>query len=133
MTVEKLPPVDTMAEPHEPAVVIPSSALLWVHVLAGPTIWMVHFLAVYLVAEWSCQGVRTGWFDGLSPGGVELSTLIITVVAVALSVGFSLWSRRTYAADGGMFPHVGWILSLGTAAFVLLVGVPALWLEPCAF
>lgn len=125
-------PVDTVDEPHEPVVVTASSRRLWVHMLIGPTIWIVHFLVVYLLAEWACDPV-----ENLGPPRMEGAALItpvtaITVVAAASAGVAATVSWRSARRDGGSLLHmVGWMLSAGSALTILAVGLPILWLSPC--
>lgn len=122
-------PTDTLREPHEPVVETPGTAVLWVVVLAGPVLVMTHFWFVYLTAEASCEADRAAgmWFLGLD--GLRWLVVAATVVAAvaALIAAWVGWrSTRTHT-----LAKVGAIMSVGSAATILAVGLPMLVLAPC--
>jgi hypothetical protein len=119
--------------------------------LAGPVIWSVHFVLVYLVTEAGCTGDGPGLvlFDPPVPTVV---TLAATAVAAVASLGFAAWAYRRWratsqepAADeasdlsggledrnrGGTLAFAGFLLSLLSFVTVLFVGLPALVLPAC--
>jgi hypothetical protein len=116
----------------------------WVVVLAGPVIWITHFMVVYLAAEAGC----TGGGDGLNlfdPPIPRVLTLIATAVAVIACVPFVLWGFRWWrskdedvdvadpdraheverAADRASAGFAGMVLALISIFAILVVGLPA--------
>jgi hypothetical protein len=119
--------------------------------VAGPVIWSVHFMVVYLVAEAGCTGDGPGLalFDPPVPRVVTLAATAAAAVAALASAGWS-WRRwraagTVPAADdaddlagglrhwdrGGTLALAGFLLSLLSVVTVLLVGLPALVLPSC--
>lgn len=113
--------------------------------LAGPVIWISHFLLVYLVAEAGCTGAGTG-LALLDPPVPRVVTLAATVVAALGCIAVSGWTLRRWRAErpepssvaaadhpdedphdpGGTLAFVGFILGLLSFLSVLMVGLPAL-------
>ena len=114
--------------------------------VAGPVIWSVHFLLVYLVVEAGCSGDGPGLtlFDPPVPKVVTLAVTVAAAAAVLACAGWS-WRRwRTNAAEaadlagglqdrdrGGTLAFAGFLLSLLSVVTILLVGLPALVLPSC--
>ena len=114
--------------------------------VAGPVIWSVHFLLVYLVVEAGCTGDGPGLtlFDPPVPKVVTLAVTAAAAVAALACAGWS-WRRwRTNAAEaadlagglqdrdrGGTLAFAGFLLSLLSVVTILLVGLPALVLPSC--
>jgi hypothetical protein len=115
--------------------------------VAGPVIWSVHFMVVYLVTEAGCSGDRSGLtlFDPPVP---KVVTLAVTAVAVAAALACAHWSWRRWQADaaepagdgagghqdrdrGGTLAFAGFLLSLLSVVTILFVGLPALVLPSC--
>jgi len=119
--------------------------------VAGPVIWSVHFLLVYLVVEAGCTGDRSGLtlFDPPVP---KVVTLAVTAAAVAAALACAHWSWRRWRASGlesaadeaaelagghqdrdrgGTLAFAGFLLSLLSVATILFVGLPALVLPSC--
>jgi hypothetical protein len=119
--------------------------------VAGPVIWSVHFLLVYLVTEAGCSGDGPGLtlFDPPVP---KVVTLVATAAAVAAALACVGWSWRRWqaggsvpaadeAADmagglqdrdrGGTLAFAGFLLSLLSVVTILFVGLPALVLPSC--
>jgi amino acid transporter len=128
----------------------PSSAVLWALFLAGPVIWIFHFMVVYLIAEAVCQAGGTGrevWGLPL----VSFVTVVATAVAVAAILAVTVLAYRRWRAQErraredpaeGAREHrdprrdrtlmlSGVLLGLLFALSVIYVGLPALWLRPC--
>lgn len=127
----------------------------WVVFTAGPVIWFGHFMLVYLVAEAGCTGDGPG-LERLDPPVPVITTLVATVIAVALCAAAARWGWRWWR-DGShrATPHVtsddgtevipavtpsprdvslgfaGAILSLFSLVAVLFTAAPALVLGPC--
>jgi hypothetical protein len=119
--------------------------------VAGPVIWSVHFLLVYLVTEAGCSGDGPGLslFDPPVPKAV---TLAATAAAAAAALACAAWWYRRWqaseqepaassaAAEGGRLQEhgggetlafAGFLLSLLSVVTVLFVGLPALVLPSC--
>jgi hypothetical protein len=119
--------------------------------VAGPVIWSVHFLLVYLVTEAGCSGDGPGLslFDPPVPKAVTLAT---TAAAAAAALACAMWWYRRWrasehepAADeagdlaggltdrdrGGTLAFAGFLLSLLSVVTILFVGLPALVLASC--
>jgi hypothetical protein len=119
--------------------------------VAGPIIWSVHFLLVYLVTEAGCTGDGPGLtlFDPPVP---KVVTLAVTAAAVAAALACAGWSWRRWRASGaepaadeaadlagghqdrgrgGTLAFAGFLLSLLSVVTILFVGLPALVLPSC--
>jgi len=115
--------------------------------VAGPVIWSVHFLLVYLVVEAGCTGDGPGLtlFDPPVP---KVVTLAVTAAAVAAALACAGWSWRRWRASGaepaadeaaglsdrdrgGTLAFAGFLLSLLSVVTILFVGLPALVLPSC--
>lgn len=117
--------------------------------LAGPLIWSVHFMLVYLVVDAGCSGEGAGLrlFDPPVP---TRFTLIATAVAALACLASAGWGYRRWRSlqqgveepvDGMSAPgrrdrgramaFVGSVLSLFGVMVVLFVGLPALVLPAC--
>jgi hypothetical protein len=119
--------------------------------VAGPVIWSVHFMVVYLVTEAGCSGDGPGLrlFDPPVPKAV---TLAATAAAAAAALACAMWWYRRWraserepdageAADhaggltdrdrGGTLAFAGFLLSLLSVVTIMFVGLPALVLPSC--
>lgn len=98
-------------------------------VLYGPTIWITHFLAVYLIAEVGCAYPAT---IGPWPAVVVI-TIALTVLAIAGIALIAARARRPEPSTDSLFPlqRVGALLAVLSVVATLFVGVPALVLDPC--
>ena len=125
------------------------SRILWIQLLAGPVLWSVHFLASYLLVEAACQA---GWnVNILGLNGLSFLVIVLTVLAVIAAL---LFAQRSYSGwkerhrDGNLrqafrereswfegtedFMYFsGLLLSVLFAAAILMVGAPAIFLQPC--
>lgn len=129
----------------------PSSRSIWVLFLAGPTVWFLHFMAVYLVVEAVCTGGRPDR-ELLGLPLVSTFTLLATVAAVPVIAGFAVAAYRRWrdlertvsgqsddreeeetVARGHdrALAFAGFALGLLFILGVLFTGLPALWLTPC--
>jgi hypothetical protein len=120
--------------------------------LAGPVIWSVHFMAVYLIVEAGCTGDGPG-LDLFDPPVPTVLTLVTTAVAALACAGTAAWGYRRWrgragddtngpgdagggpgagvADRGGSLAFIGLLLSLLGLVSILLVGLPALVLPAC--
>ena len=126
-----------------------NSRTLWTQLLAGPILWSIHFLLVYMLVETYCQA---GWnFNLVGLNGISFLVILFTIIAVIATVLFGLRSYRgwrSFHTDRSLrdqfqensawfqgpvdfFYFTGFLLSTLFALVILLVGLPAIFLEPC--
>lgn len=120
---------------------------IWVLFLAGPTIWLAHFLLVYGLGEVLCKPLRTDVEVAGLPL-VSFLTVAATVLAAVAALGFTVQSYRRWdasrrvnapsAAEDDLVHGREDVLALagfllGTLFFVavLFTGAPALVVQPC--
>lgn len=113
--------------------------ITWLLFLAGPVIWISHFMLVYLVAEAGCTSGGPG-FEVFDPPVTVIVTLVATAVATAACGLFAFWAYRRWQYsrsdpdhdDGrtGM-AHAGMLLSLLSIFAILLEGLSALVFTGC--
>lgn len=115
--------------------------------LAGPSIWMAHFFAVYLVAEAMCAVGADA--EVLSLPLLSAATLLATALAVVAAgvttlLAYRRWrrtARASHVADkqspetqGGHDEQIalaGFLLGILFIVAILFVGMPAAVLDPC--
>ncbi len=125
----------------------------WVVFIAGPVVWMTHFMLVYLVAEAGCTGGGEG-LETFDPPVPVITTLVATAVGVAVCIAAALWAYRWWRASRenlqaapdaateisgdfdddrrrGSLAFAGLLLSAFSAVAILFTGAPALVLGPC--
>lgn len=126
-----------------------NSRMLWIQLLAGPVLWSVHFLLSYLLVEAACQ---VGWnFSILGMNGLSFIVIVLTILAIISTILFALKSYRgwkdlnpdrslrdefresSYWFEGSVdfMYFTGLFLSILFGATILMVGLPALFLQPC--
>lgn len=128
------------------------SRMIWIQLLAGPVIWAVHFLIVYMLTEAICRAGVPG--PEVRLAGVPLVNAIVVVITVVAVVAIVLFALKSYRAwrsfdrdrrvkeeiqedaqwseEPGEFLYFsGLLLSVLFAAVTLMVGIPALFLQPC--
>ncbi len=118
--------------------------------VAGPVIWSVHFMVIYLVTEAGCSTEGTG-FSAFNPPVPAVVTLAATAVAAVACIGVAWWCWRQWRsvceesvgrADhpgngsheryaGEVLPLGGFLMALLGLLTVLFVGLPALVLPSC--
>jgi hypothetical protein len=119
--------------------------------VAGPVIWSVHFLLVYLVTEAGCTGDGAG-LQLFDPPVPKVATLAVTAAAAVAALACAGWSWRRWRASGaeptadeaadlagghqdrdrgGTLAFAGFLLSLLSVVTILFVGLPALVLPSC--
>ena len=121
----------------------------WFHLLGAPVLWGVHFLVSYAWVEFACR-MRLLVLDSTILGLTVLSwsVLILTLIAVlaSLYVGWSAyrsWRRileskktnevESWGVESKRFMALsGILLSALFSLVILLTGLPALVLGPCA-
>lgn len=121
----------------------------WFHLLGGPILWSAHFLISYAWIEFACR-VRLLMLDSMILGLTVLSwsVLIFTLLAMlaTLYVGWSAyrsWLRirdskkmdelESWGVESRRFmAFSGILLSALFSLVILLTGLPALVLGPCA-
>jgi heme/copper-type cytochrome/quinol oxidase subunit 2 len=109
----------------------PSSIWLWVVVLGGPVVWIVHFMVVYLAAEAVCTPGRVGGDRPWSDDQLDVFIVAATAIAVAVCAIAGSIARRRVRAEGRHLWWVGVVLAIGAAASVIAVGAPALAVGTC--
>jgi hypothetical protein len=123
----------------------------WLVFLAGPVIWITHFMVVYLAVEAGCSGSGPG-LRVFEPPVADSLALAATAVAAGACLGTAAWAHRRWrtarqrpVADddsgltgqvetwdkGGTLPFAGMLLSLLSCIAVLFVGLPTLVLPTC--
>lgn len=126
-----------------------NSSMLWIQLLAGPLLWSVHFLLSYMLVETYCQA---GWnFRLFGLNGLSFLVIVLTILAVLATALFGLRSYRgwrSFHADRSLrdqfresspwfrgpvdfFYFSGFLLSVLFGVVILLVGLPAVFLQPC--
>lgn len=114
--------------------------------VAGPVIWSVHFMVVYLLVEAGCSGSGQG-LRLLDPPVPTVATLAATALAALALLVCARWSYRHWQAsrheparrDGGLggdgpngsLAFASFLLSLLGLVAVLFVGLPAVVLPAC--
>jgi hypothetical protein len=109
--------------------------------VAGPVIWFLHFMLVYLVAEAGCTGDGRGLalFDSPVPTVVSIAATVAGAVACAVVAGIAhgRW-RASSPPDGavdvsgrGSLAFTGLLLALLAAVAIVFVGLPATALPEC--
>ncbi|MFL5801230.1 MAG: hypothetical protein ACJ8CR_05750 [Roseiflexaceae bacterium] len=85
---------DTSAAQHD-TVPSPAARWLWLGLLDAPGIWLVHFLAIWIIAEWGCLA---GWAHFTSLGFQSITVLLViaTCIALPLIIATGLVSWRTW-------------------------------------
>ncbi|WP_370328067.1 hypothetical protein [Euzebya sp.] len=117
----------------EPEVVTPTSRPVWIALLAGPSLWWGHFMAVYLLAEVVCEVGAAGpaWL-GLTAFGWA----VVAATAGAL-VATGVAARRTWTYRPEVEPSIDVLLLVGIgldglfALAIIATAAPVLWLRPC--
>jgi hypothetical protein len=109
----------------------PGSAPTWVALLAGPVLWIAHFVVVYVGSEITCRGDGTEWGGTPAATVITLTATAAAVIAIGIAALLTERERRRPAAGDNRLLAVGLALDALFAASVLAVGVPALVLDPC--
>lgn len=104
----------------------------WLALLAGPVIWFLHFMLVYLVVEAACASGASS-FRVLGLPWVSFATLAATILAAG---AIAFLTMRAYRLRGdedafAVLTLAGVLLGLLFTFAVLFVGLPALFLRPC--
>ena len=102
---------------------------MWVVALAGPVLMMTHFMFVYLAAEAACEAERSAGMWFLEPDGLTWLVLVATALGAAAALAAAWIGWRSIGTR--MLAMVGALLSVGSAATILAVGLPAAVLAPC--
>ena len=112
----------------------PSTIRLWVLLLAGPVLWIGHFMVVYLFAEAACAARDSD--DIAFPGTGAIVAVIVasTLVAAGLTglATLAAWrGTRGRAEDATSMGWAGVLLGALSIVAILAVGLPALAIDPC--
>lgn len=110
----------------------------WFALLAGPTIWISHFMLVYLVAETACTPTDPDQWSFFGEDAVIWLTVLATVGAAAACVAVAAfsWGRLDdhdpHGSDHWVvdLARTGFLGSIGALIGVVAVGAPAVFLSP---
>jgi hypothetical protein len=120
----------------------PTARSLWCGLLGAPSVWMAHFLAIWVITEWGCLA---GWAHSRLLGFQAITALLVIVTGIALPLVVAAgllsghnWRRaRASANDQGTDDRSAY-MSLGGVALSTLFGfaivlesLPALLLGSC--
>lgn len=128
----------------------PRSWWTWILLLLGPVTWATHFMVVYLVVEAWCATEPTAptWLGFSAPVTVTLAATAAAVVVILAGTAFTALRHRQALArtrhehegatdveeqpvrDRQML-FVGLLLGPLSVVAVLVVGLPALWIQTC--
>jgi hypothetical protein len=98
--------------------------------VAGPSIWILHFFVVYLWAEAACSDA----FEVGRTTGVVTFVVVATalaVVLIALLAWRALRLANTHTDEREQLFRWGAMLGALSIVATLFVGLPALYLSPC--
>ncbi|HEU5103654.1 MAG TPA: hypothetical protein VFU22_31780 [Roseiflexaceae bacterium] len=120
----------------------PTGRSLWFSLLGAPSAWLVHFLAIWVIAEWGCLASWSRFtllgFDAITVLLVLATFLVLPLVIAAGMMAWRIWQRtRANANDGGSehrsayMSFGGVVLSTLFAFAIFLESLPALLLHPC--
>lgn len=130
MTTTDPAPHETVEEPPD----APSTIRLWVLLLAGPVLWIAHFMVVYLFAEAACAARDSDDLAFPGTGAIAAVVVVSTVVAAGvagLATVASWRGTRGRRADATSLGWAGVLLGALSVLSILAVGLPALALDPC--
>lgn len=103
-----------------------STIRLWVLLLAGPVLWISHFMAVYLYAEAACVG---------GPSHAIVPVVVIATIVAAVVTTWTTWlswrAARRGEGDEAIMGWAGTLLGALSVLAILMVGLPALAVEVC--
>lgn len=128
---------------HEP----PVGRSHWFGLLAGPLVYSLHFMVVYLLVETACRAdlLRFTWLglDGIVIWVVALTLVAALVTGYSMVVALRNWQQARPAngqqhpprkeGNASLMAQVGiWLSGYFTIA-VLLTGLPAAFLSICSW
>lgn len=114
---------------------------LWFGVLAGPIVYSLHFVAVYLLVEAACKAGLLQ-FTVLGINGISFWVVLLTLVAAGFTgystfVAYREWRQIQPTSEGGHEGHASLMAQVGLwlsgffTVVILLTGLPALFLVVC--
>lgn len=129
----------------------PSSWRTWVLLLLGPVVWATHFMGVYLVVEAWCSAATDSlptWLGASAPVAVTLVATVLALVVIGTGTAFTARRLRQSRVGAALVPegatdvdehlvrdrpllYAGLLLGPLSAITVLVVGLPALWVQTC--
>jgi hypothetical protein len=122
---------------------LPGRRWLWLHLLAGPIIYAVYFMAAYLLVEAACTtgllNFSLAGTNGVTVVVLGLTAAALAVVLASLAVHVVRLRRLPQRSDpetgdpDRFVAQVGVMLDLLFVLLVLATGAPALILAPCAW
>ncbi len=120
----------------------------WFHLLAGPVLYSLYFLAGYFWAEWACK-MELLQFSFLGLRGVSLSLIVLTALFFAVSLyeitlSFRQWRGGSHEPEDdemarreefeGFIGFSGFLLGVLFSAGILITGATLFFLRPpCAW
>jgi hypothetical protein len=116
--------------------------IIWLAFVAGPVLWITHFMLVYLVAEAGCTGGGPGLelFDSPVP---KVFTAAATLAGATATVLVAAWNHRRWQADvtgtgepgdgtaQGPLAFAGLLLAGLATVAILFQGLIGLFLPAC--
>jgi hypothetical protein len=132
--------VDPITSQHD--ISSPTTRWLWLGLLGAPSVWLAHFLAIWVITEWGCLA---GWARSTLLGFQAIAVLLVTVTCIALPLVVAAgllagrnWrraqastnehgtdNRSAYMGFGGV------VLSALFGFAIILESLPALLLPAC--
>ena len=115
---------------------------LWFSLLAGPIVYSLHFMLVYFVVEAACVEnlLRFTWLglNGISWVVVALTILAALLNGLAGLLAYRNWQQRKESEGGTRGSYAPFMALVGVSlnalftVTILVTGLPALFLQPCA-
>lgn len=117
---------------------------IWFHILAGPVVYSVFFLAGYLVGEFGCQ-ITTLQFSVSGLGAIlwlvlALTVVAIVIIAVEIGLSYRFWNRHRHDEENRVFGNYGAFVGLAGvllgvlfALVTAVTGLSVLFTEPCSW
>jgi len=115
---------------------------LWFSLLAGPIVYSLHFMLVYFVVEAACVVglLRFAW---LGINGIAWVVVALTILAALLNglagvLAYRHWQQRKESEGGTRGSYAPFMALVGVSlnalftVTILVTGLPALFLQPCA-
>lgn len=109
-----------------------SSTRATLAMLAAPTLWFVHFLAVYIINALGCARGQwqTPWLGLPASSWTIVAVSVLTLAAIAL-VWYRAWTRGHHEGSGGFLLWLTGALSLLSGLAVVWETIPVLMVPAC--
>jgi predicted membrane protein len=106
-------------------VIRPSSTLLWISIMAGPTAWAICLESRFALVGWACLH-QCAWVLNLIG-----ATALVAALAGAL-LGWSAFTRLDRDAHRARFMAISGVIISGFFVIAVLANsIPTLFLHPC--